>query len=138
MAMSSAAQPAPQSFAPTLAGRTVLVIEDHRDSREMLAAVLRSLQAHVVEARNVEDAELEVQLTRPHLVVCDMKLPDGTGLDFVKWLRVQRRGGRTPCIAITGWENHFPQSAAQGFDAYMRKPINIDKFCTVAVALAHR
>jgi response regulator RpfG family c-di-GMP phosphodiesterase len=42
-------------------GHTVMVIEDHKDSREMLGAVLRSLQAHVVEARNVEEAELEFQ-----------------------------------------------------------------------------
>jgi len=67
-----------------------------------------------------------------------MKLPDGTGVDFIKWLRAQRRGGKTPCIAITGWANQFPATAAEGFDAYMRKPINLDKFCTVAVALAQQ
>jgi CheY-like chemotaxis protein len=134
--MSSSAQPAPSSFTPTLVGRNILVIEDHRDSREMLTAVLRSLQAHVVGARNIEDAELQMQFTRPHLIICDMKLPDGTGLDFIQWLRSQRRGGKTPCIAITGWDNQFPPHVAQGFDAYMRKPINLDKFCTVAIALA--
>jgi CheY-like chemotaxis protein len=134
----AAAQPAPPPFTPTLAGRTVLVIEDHKDSREMLTAVLRSLQAHVVEARNIEEAEREMQFSRPHLIICDMKLPDGTGLDFVKWLRGQQRGAKTPCIAITGWDNHFPPSVAHGFDAYMRKPIDLDKFCTVAVALAQR
>lgn len=75
-------------------------------------------------------------VARPHLIICDMKVPDGPGLEFIKWLRGQRRGGKTPCIAITGWDNHFPPNAAQGFDAYMRKPIDLDKFCTVAVALA--
>jgi CheY-like chemotaxis protein len=84
--MSGAAQPSPQPFTPTLAGRTIMVIEEHKDSREMLTAVLRSLQAHVVEARNIEEAELEFQFARPHLIICDMKLPDGSGLDFVKWL----------------------------------------------------
>ena len=125
-------------FTPTLAGRTVLVIEDHKDSREMLAMILRTLQAYVVEAGTLEEAEREVQYMRPHLIICDIKLPDGNGLDFVKWLRAHRRGGKTPCIAITAWENQFPASAAQGFDAYMRKPIDLDKFCSVAVALAQR
>lgn len=32
----------------------------------------------------------------------------------------------------------FPSTVAEGFDAYMRKPIDIDKFCTVAVALGQR
>jgi CheY-like chemotaxis protein len=69
-----------------------------------------------------------------------MHLPDGTGLDFIKWLRGQFQGcGRAiPCIAITGYAELFPPALAQGFDAYMRKPINLDRFCTVAVALAQR
>jgi CheY-like chemotaxis protein len=137
--MSAAAQPTPpKPLQPTLAGRTVLVVEDHRDSRELLTALLRSLQAHVVDAPNIEQPEREIEFARPHLIICDMKLPDGTGLDFVRWVRTHRRAAKTPCVAITGWENQFPASVAHGFDAYMRKPINIDKFCTVAVALAQR
>jgi CheY-like chemotaxis protein len=136
--MSSTAQSALSPVAPDLKGRTVLVIEDHKDSRDLLTTILRSLQAHVVPVANIEGAEREIQFARPHLIVCDMQLPDGTGLDFVKWLRSQSRGGKTPCLAITGWEQHFPAKDAHGFDAYMRKPLNVDKFCTVAVALAQQ
>ena len=136
--MSSGAQSALSPLAPTLRGRTVLVVEDHRDSRELLTSVLRALQAHVVTAANVEAAELQVQMSRPNLIVCDMNLPDGTGLDFIKWLRALPRGGNTPAVAVTGWENRFPATAASGFDAYMRKPIDVEKFCTVAVALGQR
>jgi CheY-like chemotaxis protein len=124
---------------PTLHGRTVLVIEDHRDSRELLTQLLQSLRAHVVTARNIEEAERHLAFNRPHLIVCDMKLPDGTGLDFVRWLRRQpRTTAKIPCLAITGFEQVFPAGAAHGFDAYMRKPINVDRFCTTAVALARR
>jgi CheY-like chemotaxis protein len=136
--MPSAAQSAPSPLALTLKGRTVMVIEDHKDSRDLLTSILRSLRAHVVAVANIEQAEREIQFSRPHLIVCDMKLPDGTGLDFVKWLRGQRRRGNVPCIAITGWENYFPEKAAHDFDAYMQKPIDVDKFCTLAVALAQR
>src|SRR5687767_5120153 len=121
----AAAQPAPPPFTPTLAGRTILVIEDHKDSREMLTAVLRSLQAHVIEARNIAEAEFEVHMTRPHLIICDLKLPDGTGLDFIKWLRAHRRWALTPCIAITGWKDHFPDAVVKQFDAFLVKPINL-------------
>jgi len=123
---------------PTLAGRTVLVIEDHRDSRELLTQVLQSLRAHVLTARNIEEAEGELGFHRPHLIICDMKLPDGTGIEFIKWLRASghKKLKSTPCIAITGYEQQFPANVAAGFDAYMRKPIDLDKFCSVAVALA--
>jgi two-component system, OmpR family, response regulator len=122
-----------------LARCTVLVIEDHPDSRDLLVTVLRNLRAHVLTARNIEEAELELQSVVVSLIICDMKLPDGTGYDFIKWLRAQRgRIANTPCIAVTGFEQHFPPNMATGFDAYMRKPINLDKFCDVAVAIARR
>ena len=117
----------------------MLVIEDHRDSREMLTQILQSLRGHVITARNIEEAERNLAFHRPHLIISDMKLPDGTGLDFIKWLRDQRKPlATTPCIAVTGFDLTFPPSAASGFDAYMRKPINVDRFCDVAVALARR
>lgn len=122
----------------TLAGRTVLVIEDHKDSRDLLTTILGSLEAHVLTAGSVAEAEHEVRFCRPHLIVCDMKLPDGTGIDFLRWLRTQPRGARIPSIAITAWGNHFPPQAAGDFDAYMHKPLNFDRFSAVAVALAYR
>jgi CheY-like chemotaxis protein len=122
---------------PTLAGRTVLVIEDHPDSRDMLSAVLQSLRARVILAANIDEAQRKLTFAGANLIVCDMTLPDGTGLDFIEWLRAQHKNLRTtPCIAVTGYEQHFPSKVAQAFDAYMRKPINVDKFCAVAVALA--
>ena len=103
-----------------------------------MTQVLQSLRAHVVTARNIAEAEHALALTRVNLIICDMKLPDGTGLDFIKWLRGAgpRAIKTTPCIAVTGYEQQFPAKAAAGFDAYMRKPINLDRFCDIAVALA--
>jgi CheY-like chemotaxis protein len=113
------------------------VIEDHADSRDLLTQVLKSLRAQVFAAWNIEEAKHQLSLYRIDLVICDMKLPDGTGLDFMRWLRGQSRSIRSiPAIAVTGYEQRFPANAATGFNAYMRKPINLDHFCDVAVALA--
>jgi two-component system, NtrC family, response regulator PilR len=122
----------------TLAGRTVLVIEDRKDSRELVTAILLRLEAHVLTAGTVEQAMHEVRVCRPHLIVSDIKLPDGTGIDFMKWLRTQPRGARIPSIAITAWGNHFPPQAAGDFDAYMQKPLDFDRFSALAVSLAYR
>jgi two-component system response regulator PilR (NtrC family) len=122
---------------PTLAGCTVLVIEDHPDSRDLLVQILQTLRAHVFTAVNIDEAERVLSIHKIHLVVSDMRLPDGTGLDLVRWIRTQHKGiKRIPCIAVTAYEQQFPANAATGFNAYMRKPINVDRFCDVAVALA--
>ena len=91
-------------------------------------------------ARYIEEAERQLGWSHTvGLIICDMKLPDGTGLDFIKWLRAQGTKIKSvPAIAVTGYEQQFPVNAATGFDAYMRKPINIDRFSDVAVALARR
>jgi CheY-like chemotaxis protein len=136
--MASDAESASSTVKANLLNRTVLIVEDHKDSRDLLTTVLRSLKAHVVAVATIVDAEREIQFVRPHLIVCDINLPDGTGIDFIKWLRSLRRGADVPAIAITGWEDRFPPTIADGFDAYMKKPIDVDKFCTVAVALAQR
>jgi CheY-like chemotaxis protein len=103
----------------------------------LLTTVLQSLRAHVIAARTIEEAERRLGLHLTDLIVCDMKLPDGTGLDFIRWLPHQsKRLSKTPCIAVTGWEQFFPPERSSGFDAYMRKPINLDRFCDIAVALA--
>jgi CheY-like chemotaxis protein len=130
--------PALSSEQHTLAGRTVLVIEDHKDSRELLTTILVSLQAHVLTAGTVEQAMHEVRVCRPHLIVSDIKLPDGTGIDFMRWLRTQPRGARIPSIAITAWGKNFPPQAAGDFDAYMPKPLDFDRFSALAVSLAYR
>lgn len=131
--MNGAVQPWP-SAESAFAGRIVLVVEDHADSRDLLVAIVSSLRARALSARNIAEAQLQIALYRPHLIVCDMKLPDGTGFQFVEWLRRQSKTdvGATPCIAVTGYEEYCPVNAATGFNAYLRKPIDIDRFCAVA------
>ena len=100
--------------------------------------VLRALRAEVASARSVEEAEREVGFRVPDLIVCDLNLPDGTGFDFIRWLRAQDRGADVPCLAITALNDRFPESLAHGFDAYMRKPLNLDKFSALVVSLVAR
>jgi CheY-like chemotaxis protein len=103
-----------------------------------MTTILSSLNAHVLTARRGAQAEHEVRFCRPPLIVCDMKLPDGTGIEFVRWLRTQPRGNRIPSLAITAWGDHLPPHAASDFDAYMRKLLKLERFSAVAVALAYR
>ena len=112
------------SSGPTLVGRTILVIDDNAEG------VLQSLQARVLTAESLQETNRQIGLRRPDLIVCDMHLPDGTGLDFIK--------RPIPSIAITGYAEIFPARLAEGFDAYMRKPIDLERLCTVPVALTQR
>ena len=133
-------QSTPRPIEPSLLGRRILVVEDHADSRDLLATSFRLVGARVLAVESLAEALRGVERFRPELVVCDLKLPDGTGLEFAVWLRARPKGqGReTPCIALTGFDQRFPPDRAVGFDAYMRKPADLAKLCNVSAALIGR
>jgi len=134
-----AAEPKPSPIDSSLMGRRILVIEDHADSRDFLATSFRLVGARVYAVGTLTEAQRGFDRYQPDLVVSDVKLPDGTGLEFVVWLRARPRdqGRDIPCLALTGFEPH-PAGRAIGFDAYMRKPVDLAKLCNVASALIGR
>jgi CheY-like chemotaxis protein len=121
----------------TFHGRTILVLEDNLDGRELLQWTFQNLGAHALGAGNAELAQTLVLSRRPDLIIADLALPVESGYDFVQWLRrlLPEQGGRTPCIAITAYPDVFPRRHARGFDGYMRKPLDIGALCNLAASL---
>ena len=58
--------------------------------------------------------------------LCDLGLPDGTGIDFIKKVRKSRD---TPAIALTGFgmQEDIERAQRAGFDAHLTKPVNLQK-----------
>lgn len=125
---------------PTLRGKTILIVEDHPDSQAMLAWTFKSLGAKALTAGSVGDAQREIVAHRPDLIISDIALPGGSGLELVAWLRnmSQALGRDTPCIGITAHPNVFPSTSAQGFTAYMKKPLDIGRLCSIVAGLLGR
>ena len=121
----------------TFHGRTILILEDNLDTRELLQWTFQSLGARTFGAGNTELAQTIVLSRRPSLIVADLALPAESGYDFVKWLRrlLPEQGGRTPCIAITAYPDVFPEGHARGFNGYMRKPLDLGALCNLAASL---
>jgi PAS domain S-box-containing protein len=123
---------------------TILLIEDHADTAEVMARLLESL-GHTVHARgSVADALAAVDQARHDLIVSDIGLPDGTGLDFIRAYRKQRD---TPAIALTGFgmEEDVRRCLEAGFNAHLTKPVNfgqlemmIERVALDKYAAAHR
>jgi DNA-binding response OmpR family regulator len=120
-----------------LRGKTVLIVEDHPDYREMLALTLRTAGSRVVTASNVSEARREVVAYRPDAVISDLRLMDGTGFDFVSWLRSteRERVGRIPCIAVSGHPEMLALATAHGFSAAMIKPVDFGVLANRLAAL---
>ena len=132
-----AQNPRPSPPVRTLHGRTILILEDNLDARELLQWTFQSLGAHALGAGNTERAQTLVLSRRPDLIIADLALPVESGYGFVRWLRrlLPEQGGRTPCIAITAYPDVFPPAHGRGFDGYMRKPLDIGALCNLVMSL---
>jgi signal transduction histidine kinase len=89
---------------PGLAGRTILVIDDEREIRAGMAALLDAWHCQALCAGSADEAEALLAETgaRPDAVVCDYRLPgELTGLRALERLE-QRLGARLPAVIITG------------------------------------
>ena len=116
---------------PDFTGRTILVIDDHRDSLEFMKQLLEFCNATVVLAWSTAHARTALDRRLPSLIVCDFQLPRETGVDFVRWLRtLPDARARIPAVAVTAYPDDFIQQRDESlaFDAYFVKPIEAPRF----------
>lgn len=101
---------------------SLLLVEDHLDTAELLADLLERRGHHVVIAANVRDALRLVATERFDLVVSDVGLPDASGYDLMRALR-QRTTIKG--IAMSGWgrAEDIERSREAGFSEHLTKPI---------------
>jgi len=106
--------------------RRLLLIEDHPDTARVMQRLLRSAGYDVTTAGGVGEA-LDVCQSAPgpfEIVVSDLGLPDGSGLDFIRQFRVNHPA--VPAIALSGFgmEGDRLRSLDAGFEAHITKPVD--------------
>ena len=67
-----------------------LIVDDEPDIRELLAITLGRMQIQVATAADYASAVRHLGAERFDLVLTDMRLPDGDGLDLVEWIQAHR------------------------------------------------
>lgn len=103
--------------------RQVLVIEDDRAMREMIATSLRMRGFFVREAADGLAGLRLLEAYEPDVVVLDLELPIATGFDVMKELRAVVTTRLTPVIAISGFHDQLKQAReSPDFIAALSKP----------------
>lgn len=107
-------------------GRRLLLVEDHADTLSAARDLLSELGCEVVAARSVEEALAAARAQPFDLVVSDLGLPDGSGLDLMRELH--RHYGLAG-IALTGYGMEEDQrlSREAGFVEHLVKPITLER-----------
>jgi CheY-like chemotaxis protein len=99
---------------------TILLVEDHKDTREAMRTYLELIGHSVVEAHDVKSA-LAAPVDSFDVLICDVGLPDGDGWSLLQMLSKKRP---IPAIAISGYSlpSDLARSKSVGFLDHLIKP----------------
>ena len=121
-----AAQSSEVSAATHLAGISVLLVDDHADSRELLTAFLEDLGVVVYNAASADEGLALLRKARPDVLVSDIEMPGESGYALMQKVRAlpPEAGGLTPAIALTAYArpDDRMQALTAGFQAHLAKP----------------
>jgi PAS domain S-box-containing protein len=112
----------------SLEGHSIMLLEDHADSRDVLVEALRNSGAAVAAFAAASDAFAALDRLRPSVIVADIALPDEDGYSFIRRVRAHSTPAiqAIPAIAVTAYTT-IPDRAealAVGFQQHLAKPID--------------
>jgi signal transduction histidine kinase len=130
-APAQAASPAGAPSAPS--PRRILIVEDSRDSRDMLRYLLERAGHEVHEAADGPSGVDAILKVRPDIALVDVGLPGLDGYEVARRVRAALAGRAVRLVALTGYglpEDHR-RSQEAGFDAHLVKPVDPARLAAV-------
>ena len=110
--------------------RPVLVVEDEESILFLVTYILERDGFRVIAARDFQDAQARIEtMDAPSLVVLDLILPSGDGLDLLPTMRSKPGWETVPILALTTLtrKRDISRGLSRGLDAYLTKPFKVDE-----------
>jgi CheY-like chemotaxis protein len=115
----------------------VLIVEDHELNLKLLQHVLEYEGHEVLVADSLAAAERAFERDRPALIVLDVELPDGDGLDLARRVKAMPPEESCAILACTAdaMKGDRERALAAGCDAYVSKPIDTREFAALVASM---
>lgn len=107
--------------------KTILLVEDDATNRKLVRVVLGDRKRYcILEAESVGEALAQLGKMKPDLLLLDIRLGNGSGLDVISAVRGDPSFDDVPAVAITAqaMKNDEKRFLAAGFDGYLSKPLD--------------
>ena len=105
----------------------ILVVDDNKDNRNVVADMLKPLGFVVAEAVDGEDGLAQIDTFKPDAVITDLVMPKLNGLEMIKRIRQQPELNHISLIvsSASSYQKDMEQSLAAGANAFVPKPVEI-------------
>jgi len=117
---------------------SLLVIDDEPDLRTLYELTLLREGYDIETAGTVQDALLHLKDRTYSAVITDMRLPDGFGLDILRWLEEGGRREKTIVITAYGSAENAVEALKAGAYDYLTKPVDLKQFRAVVASALGR
>lgn len=121
---------------------TVIVVEDHDDSRTSMGLFLVRIGANVVLAKDAVEGLEAVKNHSPDLVLTDIQMPAMDGFELLRRIRAlgPDAGGNVPVVALTALDVRFERTRMLniGFQACLQKPFTVEKLIETMLSLLNK
>jgi signal transduction histidine kinase len=128
--------------AGVLDGLRVLVVDDERDTRELLAFVLEQCGAGVETVGSTVEALDALAQFKPHVLLSDIGMPGEDGYELIRRVRAFKResGGSVPAAALTAYTTADDRERvlSAGFQVHIAKPVELSNLVAIVAHLAGR
>ena len=106
--------------------KKILIVEDNKDSSEIIGLFITKIGHHPIKARNSNEAIILAEAEEPDLIFMDVALPDIDGIKTTAILKKNPKTSHIPVVALTAWMSAlWQEKAAQvGIATYLIKPIS--------------
>jgi signal transduction histidine kinase/ActR/RegA family two-component response regulator len=131
-----AVHPAAEEARGQLGGVRILVVEDDRDARELLARELSRQGAQVVLTASAEEARAQLSVQPPDAIVSDIGMPEEDGLTFLRRLRREPQHRHIPAIALSAYAStaDHVEALKAGYADHLAKPVSSSELARAITA----
>lgn len=124
---------------PEIEGIHVLVVDDEKDARDLVAELLLRCKVRVSTAASARHALAIVESERPTVVVSDIGMPEEDGYSLIRKIRAlpPSKGGNTPAVALTAYARaeERTRTLVAGFNMHVPKPVEPTELLAVLASL---
>lgn len=117
---------------------SLLVVDDEPDLRTLYELTLLREGYDIETAADVQGALLHLKDRIYSAVITDMRLPDGNGLDILRWLETTGRREKTIVITAYGSAENAVEALKAGAYDYLTKPVDLKQFRAVVASALGR